>query len=85
MLLSNHSIYVSCATLLLLLGLPGVYYFIRSRGSQRRPFPPGPWKIPLLGNIFNIDLSCPWELFTRWKSEYGPSLICVRVVVEPHE
>ena len=51
--------------------IAAVVYVLYNRATLHGPFPPGPWKIPLLGNILNLTFSCPWALSTQWKSEYG--------------
>ncbi|GJE90601.1 cytochrome P450 [Phanerochaete sordida] len=60
----------SFGILLAFVAIATIYLRHRSRASKLS-FPPGPWEVPLFGNIFNLDLSCPWDLFTRWKSDYG--------------
>ena len=34
-------------------------------------FPPGPKRIPLLGNVFNFPQNRWYEAFSHWKAEYG--------------
>lgn len=41
------------------------------RSSVTSHFPPGPPRIPVLGNLLNLTLSSPWTVFTRWKYQYG--------------
>ena len=49
--------------------LIGLYYFGRYRASL--PFPPGPPRIPLLGNIFNIPKSFEHVTYAEWGKKYG--------------
>jgi hypothetical protein len=43
--------------------------YIASRTPRR--YPPGPRGLPLLGNLFDIPQSSPWETYTRWGKQYG--------------
>lgn len=67
-------------TFVVLMILVGMFvaYLVYRLDTERSPFPPGPRKIPLLGNIFSLDLSCPWALFTKWKGDYGLSHLPTR-------
>ncbi|KAF5368850.1 hypothetical protein D9758_002855 [Tetrapyrgos nigripes] len=53
--------------------------------SKRRDvrFPPGPRRIPIFGNLFQllfeVDFSQSWLTFSKWKQTYGP-LIYLDVV-----
>jgi hypothetical protein len=50
----------------------GALFVLRFVLRKTRPrFPPGPKRIPLLGNVFNFPTSRWYEAFTRWKDEYG--------------
>ncbi|KAM5535430.1 hypothetical protein V8D89_010952 [Ganoderma adspersum] len=42
----------------------------RSR-SRSLPLPPGPKRLPILGNALDIPLSKQWLTFQRWAEEYG--------------
>ena len=35
------------------------------------PLPPGPKRLPIVGNAFDIPLSKQWLTFQRWAEEYG--------------
>lgn len=38
---------------------------------RRRPLPPGPRRVPLLGNILQIPLEDQFKTFTGWGNVYG--------------
>ena len=48
-------------------------YFIGHRLRTRKdslPLPPGPRKLPLLGNVLDVPSSFEWETFRQWSKEY---------------
>jgi hypothetical protein len=38
------------------------------------PLPPGPRRLPLLGNLLNMPSSQEWLTFAQWGKKYGPFL-----------
>jgi hypothetical protein len=57
-----------------------VFSILRSRIQP--PYPPGPKRLPILGNILNFPKRHFVEVFTQWKEIYGKPLsgFLVRVV-----
>ncbi|KAG1722559.1 cytochrome P450 [Suillus lakei] len=37
----------------------------------RLPLPPGPKPLPLMGNIFQLNIARPWLTYTHWRKKYG--------------
>ncbi|KAF5369064.1 hypothetical protein D9758_002927 [Tetrapyrgos nigripes] len=70
--------------ILALFMLSVVLYFFSKRPGVR--FPPGPPRIPILGNLFQIlfeiDFSQSWLTFSKWKQLYGP-LVYLDVAGQP--
>jgi hypothetical protein len=62
--------------LALILGTLGVFVvYWRSGQRHRRHLPPGPKKLPLIGNLLSMPSGAQWETFTKWGKEYGSCLI----------
>lgn len=42
-----------------------------SRQKQVAPFPPGPPRWPLLGNVLDMPTQYEWHKFAEWGQKYG--------------
>jgi hypothetical protein len=55
-------------------GVGAVAYGLYSRRNRSElPLPPGPRKLPLVGNVFDIPPTHPWETYMAWSKEYSES------------
>ncbi|KAK7683860.1 hypothetical protein QCA50_013238 [Cerrena zonata] len=61
-----------------------VAYWIQSPSKVKDPLPPGPPRLPLLGNLFQLgEISkFPWLKFTEWSKQYGP-IIYLNMLGQP--
>ncbi|KAI0792996.1 cytochrome P450 [Irpex lacteus] len=39
---------------------------------RKRHSPPGPPRLPILGNVLQVPTQMPWIQFTEWSKQYGP-------------
>lgn len=46
-------------------------YFIR-KYLRSAKLPPGPRRLPILGNVLDAPEGSPWVAFNKWVKEYGP-------------
>ena len=59
--------------LLGVLTLLSVKFLVPNKKSNRLPLPPGPFRWPILGNIFDMPRASEWITFTEWRKTYGKS------------
>ncbi|KAJ7620491.1 cytochrome P450 [Mycena polygramma] len=53
-----------------------VLYGLYSRRTRSKlPLPPGPPKLPLLGNVLDIPASHTWETYTAWSKQYNSDIL----------
>ncbi|CUS13703.1 unnamed protein product [Tuber aestivum] len=62
----------STAALILLVLSAGILAQQLFRGKDPLPLPPGPPRLPIVGNSFQIPLINPWRKQAEWTKQYGP-------------
>ncbi|KAF8993007.1 cytochrome P450 [Cyathus striatus] len=52
-----------------------VYLYTSRRNGKSIPLPPGPRKLPLVGNIFDIPSIAPWKTYAKWSKLYKSDVL----------
>ncbi|TFK36245.1 cytochrome P450 [Crucibulum laeve] len=52
-----------------------VYVYVRNRKASNLPLPPGPKKLPVLGNILDLPTSFEWETYEEWGKKYNSDIL----------
>ncbi|KAJ7118250.1 cytochrome P450 [Mycena epipterygia] len=58
-------------------GIAIILYGLHSRLTTRSklPLPPGPRKLPIVGNIFDLPKAFQWETYKDWSRQYNSDII----------
>ena len=54
----------------LLGGLLFYYVYVLSL-AKRKKLPPGPRRLPVIGNAHQMPTQSPWLVFSEWRKTYG--------------
>lgn len=63
------------------------FLVIRNRRRPVLPYPPGPKRLPLLGNLLDLPKTLEWETYARWSKEYSEAkyfFLSVRLLLCSH-
>ncbi|KAK7034602.1 hypothetical protein VNI00_012233 [Paramarasmius palmivorus] len=65
--------------ILLFAALAAGTYISRRRKSKYYPLPPGPRRLPIIGNLLSMPKEYEWEVYARWAREYKSDIIHLNV------
>ncbi|KAJ7195215.1 cytochrome P450 [Mycena pura] len=50
-------------------------YYLMQRGKSRLPLPPGPKKLPLVGNLFDMPSTFEWITYMEWSKKCNSDIL----------
>ncbi|KDR69223.1 hypothetical protein GALMADRAFT_925136 [Galerina marginata CBS 339.88] len=72
--LNGFSLWVFVATLAI-----AIVVYVKHSKRSALPYPPGPRKLPILGNLLDFPTSLEWETYARWAKKYNSNCIHLNV------
>ena len=52
-------------------GFSGLAFLVMRTGKRRLPYPPGPRRLPIIGNLFSMPSREEWITYVKWSKECG--------------
>ncbi|KAI9432002.1 cytochrome P450 [Lactarius indigo] len=72
---AHHDIILAAVVGFCSLGL-----FVVHTRRHKRPYPPGPSRLPIVGNLFSMPSREEWVTYKKWSEKYGSDVIHVDVM-----
>ena len=57
----------------------GLILYIWYSGKKQLPYPPGPKRLPIVGNLFSMPPEEEWVTYRKWSDEFGMTCSCKNV------
>ena len=52
-------------------GFSGLVVLVMFTAKRRLPYPPGPRRLPVVGNLFNMPSRDEWVTYMKWSKDCG--------------
>ena len=52
-------------------GFSGLVVLVMCTAKRRLPYPPGPRRLPIVGNLFSMPSREEWVTYMKWSEECG--------------
>ena len=59
--------------------LSGLAFLVVRSSRRRLPYPPGPRRLPIVGNLFSMPPQEEWKIYKKWSDDCGQYMLAVSV------
>ncbi|KAJ3576378.1 hypothetical protein NP233_g465 [Leucocoprinus birnbaumii] len=59
--------------------VPVIFVFWWQKNRRLAPLPPGPQRLPIVGNLFNAPKDFAWKTYLEWSQKYGSNILYLNV------
>jgi hypothetical protein len=57
--------------LAVVVALGGLAFLVARTSRRHLPYPPGPKRLPIVGNLFSMPSQEEWKVYKKWSEDYG--------------
>ena len=63
--------------------LGGLAFLVARTSRRRLPYPPGPKRLPIVGNLFSMPSQEEWKVYKKWSEDYGECMLVASAAFVP--